>query len=395
MSIRVCFVVDSGTDVRLVESLGRLTSMRILARAVPNGRVISQDPRIPVDLEVGPASHAAFCTLIARRLWVMRNEIDVVLVQGYGPSAAVANMLGRLTGKPALMLVCSPAEAYYRCRRTAGGRRFSVVEYAAIKLLAVLNAWIGFGYIVLSPYLASVVRAHGSRIPVDVIPVYGVDRSVFFPGTEPKSSLRRRLGLPEDQSIIFFSSRVAPEKDAEAVLRAVGRLATSGRCVKLLHLSGGHRELFRVAESIGVQSHVIAGDAVAPFEQLADYYRASDVCVQASREEGLGFSPLEGLACGVPVVATAVGGLNDTIRDGETGWQVPVGDDLKLARALAEILDDPAEAARRCANAIMEIDRSYERGRVFEALLARLMREIEVPLVSSAAIERERGTGSI
>src|SRR5690606_793718 len=107
---------------------------------------------------------------------------------------------------------------------------------------SILNAWMGQGYVVLSPYLASVVRAHGGRRRVDVIPDYGVDGEIFRRTAEEKVFIRRRLGLPEHGSIVFFSSRVAPEKDAESVCRAVAILRSQGRDVHLLHLSGGYRE---------------------------------------------------------------------------------------------------------------------------------------------------------
>jgi D-inositol-3-phosphate glycosyltransferase len=272
--------------------------------------------------------------------------------------------------------VCSPVEAYYRCRKSsADGRPFRRLEYFAIRMFSAVNARLGHGYVVLSPYLESVVRAHGARKqPVDVIPVYGVDGEVFSPASEPKAAIRARLGLPETGSIVFFSSRVAPEKDAETVLRAVRILVDRGRPVHLLHLSGGHRELLELARRVGVEQHVIAGDAVVPFAPLADYYRASDVCVQCSKEEGLGFSPLEALACGIPVIATAVGGLRDTIRDRETGWQVPVGDPEALAAAVVSVVDDPVEAARRTSAGARLVGRSYERRVVFDAFLERLSR---------------------
>jgi glycosyltransferase involved in cell wall biosynthesis len=374
---RVCFVVDSGTDVRLAEALAERSDLRMLARRLVTGREISQATRDPLHVEVGPAGHLAFGFFVMRRLLALRKQIDIVVVQGYGPTAACVNIVGRLTGRPVLMLVCSPVEAYYRCRKGPNsGRAFSHVEYRAIRIFSVLNAWLGSGYIVLSPYLASVVRAHGATAPIDVIPVYGVDREIFHPSGESRAATRIRLGLPDHGPIVFFSSRVAPEKDAETVLRAVGILASAGRPVHLLHLSGGHRDLVALAVSLGVERHVIAGDAVAPFGALADYYRASDVCVQASREEGLGFSPLEALACGVPVVATAVGGLNDTIKEGETGWQVPVGDAQALARAISEILDNPAEAARRTAAGARRVAQAYERQIVFDALEERLFRSV-------------------
>jgi glycosyltransferase involved in cell wall biosynthesis len=370
---RVLFVVDSGTDVRLVESLAERTTLRILARRLPGGHEISQPTAAPIEMEIGPAGHAAFSVFAARRLWALRSEIDVVIVQGYGPTAACVNTIARLAALRVLMLVCSPVEAYYRCRTIARtGRPFRPIEYLAIRAFSVFNALAGQGYVVLSPYLASVVRSHGGSRPIDVIPVYGVDRQIFRPAQEDRRAIRRRLGLPETGPIVFFSSRVAPEKDAETVLRAIQRLEAEGRPVHLLHLSGGYRELAQLAASIGVASRVVARDAVAPFAELADYYRASDVCVQASREEGLGFSPLEALACGVPVVASAVGGLRDTIRDGETGWQVPVGDADALARAILQILDDPAEASRRTLEGAQRVDRVYERRVVFDAFVDRL-----------------------
>jgi glycosyltransferase involved in cell wall biosynthesis len=373
VSVRVCFVVDSGTDVRLADSLAERTSLLVLARTLASGREISQPSHRPLRIERGPAGHLAFALFTMHRIFALRSEIDVVVVQGYGPTAACVNLAGRLIGRPVLMLVCSPVEAYYRCRKfSASGRPFSQVEYFAIRVFSLLNAWIGQGYVVLSPYLASVIRGHGARQPIDIIPVYGIDREIFRPSTESKETIRRRLGLPNDRPIVFFSSRIAPEKDAETVLRAVGSLADGGRPVHLLHLSGGHREFVSLAKTLGVDSHVIAADAVAPFAPLADHYRASDVCVQSSVEEGLGFSPLEALACGVPVVATAVGGLNDTIRNGETGWQVPLGDPTALASAIIDILDGAEEAARRTHAGAAAVERSYDRRLVFEAFVNRL-----------------------
>jgi glycosyltransferase involved in cell wall biosynthesis len=382
VSLRVCFVVDSGTDVRLAEGLAERVDLTILARRIRGGREISQAPSRPIDVEVGPAGHVAFALFVARRWLALRRRVDVVLVQGYGPAAAVVNLLGRVSGRGVRMLVCSPVEAYYRSRRAPGSRRpYRAFEYLAIVTFARVNAWVGQGYVALSPYLAGVIRGTGTRRPVDVAPVYGVDRRIFRPAEEPLAAIRARLGLPCDERIVFFSSRVAPEKDAETVLRAIGELAGAGRPVRLLHLSGGHAEFAALATRLGVGERVIAGDAVVPFEPLADCYRASDVCVQASREEGLGFSPLEALACGVPVVASAVGGLLDTIRDGETGWSVPAGDAPALARAIAEVLDHPAEAARRTANGRALVLREFEREVAFDAL-AGIIRRAAGPMAA-------------
>jgi glycosyltransferase involved in cell wall biosynthesis len=94
------------------------------------------------------------------------------------------------------------------------------------------------------------------------------------------------------------------------------------------------------------------------------------VCVQASVAEGLGFSVLEALACGTPVIASAVGGLVETIRDGITGWTVPPGDPEALAVALGDALDRPDEARRRAEAGAAMVRERFESGAAFAQLAA-------------------------
>jgi glycosyltransferase involved in cell wall biosynthesis len=369
--VSLWFVVESGTDVRLVEGLAERAALSVLARRIPGGVEISQAPTCDVPILIGPASRAGFARLVWQTLKRL-GPSDRVMVQGYGPAALAANLVSRRTGTPTFMLVCSPAERYYACRRAhpASGRPFRRPELIALGLLARLNARIGRHYIVLSRHLADVVHGHGTRAPVSIVSVYGVDTRVFAPPASPKESLRRQRGLPPTGAIVFFSSRVAPEKDAETMLAALRRLLDEGREIWLLHRSGGYQAFMTAARSAGVESHVIASDAAHPHRGLATDYQASDLCVQASREEGLGFSPLEALACEVPVVASAVGGLRETIEDGVTGWSYPPGDDAALARAMAEALDRPAEALRRARRGRAMVQEQFERRAVFDRLMA-------------------------
>jgi glycosyltransferase involved in cell wall biosynthesis len=248
------------------------------------------------------------------------------------------------------------------------GKSFRRRELFALRVLARLNALIGQQYIVLSRYLERVVRRHGARVPVAVIPVYGVDTGIFKPPAEAKALLRERLGLPATGALIFFSSRIAPEKDGETLLDAVRMLLERGRDIRLLHRSGGYQGFLKDAERFCVSHRVIATDAVHPHLQLPVDYQACDLCVQASRAEGLGFSPLEALACEVPVIATAVGGLAETIIDGQTGWTYPAGDARALASRIELVLDDPQEATRRAAHGREMVKATYERRMVFEKL---------------------------
>lgn len=78
---------------------------------------------------------------------------------------------------------------------------------------------------------------------------------------------------------------------------------------------------------------------------------------------------LEALASGVPVIATAVGGLRETIIDGQTGWTYPVGDSDTLARCIEAALDNPVEAARRASAGRDLVCTKYDRRIVFEQLM--------------------------
>ncbi|HEX6183924.1 MAG TPA: glycosyltransferase family 4 protein [Pyrinomonadaceae bacterium] len=349
--LRLLFVVESGSDVRLVEGLAERFELSVFARRIEGGAEISQPTAATFRMETGPAARSGFARAAFGEVRRRRAELDAVVVQGYGAAALAANTACRLAGLPAFMLVCSPSERYYLCRRQHAepSKPFRRRELLALGALARLNARVGAHYLVLSDHLAEVVRGHGGRRPVTVVPVYGVDTEIFSPAREPKEVTRERLGLHAGGSLVFFSSRVAPEKDAGTLLRAFRMLLEEGRDLRLLHRSGGHRAFAEEARRFGVGERVVATDAVHPHRGLADDYRASNLCVQASREEGLGFSPLEALACGVPVVAARVGGLRETIVEGETGWGYAVGDAQDLARSIRAALDDPAEAARRAA----------------------------------------------
>jgi glycosyltransferase involved in cell wall biosynthesis len=367
---RVLFIVESGTDVRLVEGLEEISSLAILARKIERGREISQEPSVPVPVTVGPSARPRFAELVFRTLIAKRHEYDACIVQGYGLAALAANFAAKLTRKPTMMFVCSATEEYYGCRTAAGDgdNPYRGFEHRILQALARLNARSGGSYVVLSRHLEAVVRSHGTRVDVYVARAYGVDVDVFKPSATPKAVLKAELGLPTNGTVIFSSSRVAPEKDTTTLLAAVAELLKADRDLWLLCLTGRHQQFLKLAREFNVAERVIVGDAVHPTKMLPQYYQASDMCVQVSRAEGLGFSPLEAIACGTPVVATAIGGLRETIIDGVTGWAHAVGNPKDLAAKITEVMDGPEEAKRRAANGRAMVCRDYERSAVFRAL---------------------------
>src|SRR6266576_6238794 len=105
--ISLCLVIESGTDVRLVEGLARRFDLSMIARRIQGGVEISHPPCEAVPIAVGPASRLKFALFVWRHLRENRQQIDRVVVQGYGPAALAANLAGRFNGFPTAMLVCS------------------------------------------------------------------------------------------------------------------------------------------------------------------------------------------------------------------------------------------------------------------------------------------------
>jgi glycosyltransferase involved in cell wall biosynthesis len=353
-----------------VDGLAQRFDLELVGRAIPHGHVINHPVSSTVPVTIGPASRVRFGLFLLRTLMQSRGRYDLILVQGYAIAALVTNLWARLAGVPAAMLVCSPAERYYACRRQEGdpAMPFRRTAYAGLRTLAAANAVVGRHYVALSHYLADVVRSHGASGRVDVVPVYGVNTSVFRPSSSDRGQLRAALGLPATGTILLFSSRVAPEKDARTLLKAFALLRAAGVDAWIVNRSGGFEAFARLASELGLRDRVIASGPLHPTKELPALYQAADICVQASRDEGLGFSALESLACGTPVIASFGGDLRETVLDGRTGWSYEQGDVEGLATAIRTALEDPAEGRRRAIAGRALVETRFEEATVFDEL---------------------------
>ena len=234
--MRLCFVVESGTDVRLVEGLAERTELTVLGRSIPGGRIVSQEPKFPVDLTTGPSSRVRFSSKVFLAL-AKRGRFDAVIVQGYGLAAFAANLASRLCGVPTFMLICSPVELYYRCRKHY---RYPEMPYKGyqlriLEMLARFNARIGRHYLTLSRHLRDIVRNHGTRRPVSIVPVYGVDSEVFKAAFESRATLRTKYDLPVDGELItrVISAAEGAEKAMESIAAAAAGRGPRGRAAIL------------------------------------------------------------------------------------------------------------------------------------------------------------------
>ncbi len=164
----------------------------------------------------------------------------------------------------------------------------------------------------------------------------GVDGHYFCPAERP-STLKRELGIATSDRLLLDVGRLAPEKRVDVLLEALLRLRQEGeRITCLIAGEGGEEQKLRhQAEKSGVAPYV---RFLGFHRDLRPYYRGADLLVLPSRTEGLPTVLLEAMACGVPCVATRVGGVPEVITDGVDGWLVEAGSAGALAEGIRKAL---------------------------------------------------------
>ena len=183
----------------------------------------------------------------------------------------------------------------------------------------------------------------------------GVEHAFFAPGDQ--AGARRALGFDLDRPLLLFVGRIQPLKGPDVAIRALAALGDArARLVIVGGASGvdGDVETMRahaLVDELGLHDRV---DFVhpQPHHILSTYYRAADVVVAPSRSESFGLVALEAAACGIPVVASAVGGLLSLVDDGSTGRLIAGRDPGDYAAAIAEILGDDGLRARMSSAAV-------------------------------------------
>jgi len=184
---------------------------------------------------------------------------------------------------------------------------------------------------------------------VRVVP-YGVDRARFHPGD--REAARAALGVTRPH-VLAFVGRLQPLKAPDVAVLALAALARQrpDLDVELLVVGGasgnGNGEparLAKLAADAGVADRV-RFLAAQPHDRLATVYRAADLVLMPSWSESFGLVALEAQACGTPVVAAGVGGLQHAVGDGTTGVLVASHEPEAWAGAVARLLSNPRRLA--------------------------------------------------
>lgn len=309
----------------------RLRDLDIEVMTLPLRRLrASSDPRLHAQLL------AQFRSDVGRLRTVLRaQQIDVVLVNGLvNPHAALA---ARLEGVPVVWQILDTFAPM--------PLRFAMMPF----VLAWADAIMSTGM--------TVARAHpGALLFRERLFSFfpGVDVDVFRPDPERRRTARRELGFNDSDVVIGNVSNINLMKGHRTFVRAAARLREEHPTVRFAILGAvvpAHRayadRLWQEAAELGLVPGVdlIVRD---PEDRVADLANAFDLFWLTSepRSEGIPTVVGEAMALELPVVATDVGALRESVLDGETGFVVPPRDAQAIVEASGRLLDDPELRAR-------------------------------------------------
>lgn len=165
----------------------------------------------------------------------------------------------------------------------------------------------------------------------------GIDTDKF-PCIMPKdkSILRNNYGFDNDNIILLFCARIAPNKGIDLVMKIWPRLHKEFCDSKLLVVGGGQHEwmekLKNLSEECG-QSVIVTGEVNNP----RDYYQMSDIYIFPSHHEGLPTTLIEAMSCGLPSVVSDIGGCRDLIKQNESGYLIPVDNEEGFYQSTREL----------------------------------------------------------
>lgn len=360
----------------LIKGLGRGGAERLLSEGLRHtdresfeygyGYFVPHKNALVEDLRAGgsevrcfPASTAPgiLWQSFALRRFLLAWRAD--LVHCHLPLAGVAGRLaGRWAGVPVIYTEHNLQERYHPWTRRANRWTWSLQR----RVLAVSQE--------VADSIGRGVGRRGAQVPVAVV-TNGVDVEAFAPDPAAAADARQRWGIAPNAPVVGQVAVFRRQKRLDLWLEAAVEIRRRHPDVRFLLVGDGplRAEIERLADDLDLTAALVLPGLQ---EEVAPLLAAMDVFLLSSDFEGLPLSVLEAMAAYRPVVATAVGGVPETLDPGDeppTGLLVPPGNGRALAEAVCRLLSDPAHRGELGRRAHSRVARRFS--------LARMTAELE------------------
>jgi len=281
--------------------------------------------------------------------FVKTNRIDLIHTHNDGP-----HFYGALAGCLSRVPVVHTRHGIHDVenRKRLWMDRFS--SFLSAKVIGVSND--------ISNLYGNTIKVSRSKV---ITILNGVNTRIFTPHTVDRLKVLG-VDIPKEALILGIVGRLAQVKDHKTLLDACHILKNRSKKYHLVVVGDGplKLDLITYAQTLGIASNVtFTGER----SDIAELMNAFDVFVLSSVSEGISVTLVEAMACGLPVVATDVGGNPEVVLDGKTGFLVPPQDPDAIAQKIIELLKRPnlrstmGRAGRARAEEVFSIHKSVER----------------------------------
>ncbi|MFI5329960.1 MAG: glycosyltransferase [Desulfobaccales bacterium] len=356
--INVLFIIKperaAGAEMVLLEAAARLdrARFRVFAGLLTPDRENLLPPHLtPINFNLPGLNGWVWLRFLVHLCWVLvRYRIEIIHTNSYVPGN-YARLAAALLRVPVII------DHWHGFSHFNRKRRFICRWLGRVTDLS----------LAVSRGVRDYIIAQGALDPakVRVVP-NGVDLARLRP-RRPRAEVHRELGLASGTRLVGLVARLDHwGKGHREFFTALAALPDRYP-VEALIIGGGRREveMRRLAAELGLAGRV---HFLGQRDDIPDLLAALDIFVLPSHSEGVSLALLEAMAVGLPVIASAVGGLPEVVTDGENGLLIPPQDPEALAMALERLLEDPAGAKQLGENARHHVETHYS--------LERLGREI-------------------
>lgn len=336
---------------------GSSTRVLGLLSALPKGRAglaaIQGSPVFEQAKRMGLAAHPVGTGKADWR--ILPNLVRLIREQGY-QVLDTQNIQSKFWGSLASLwsgaALVSTLNSWYAFEH---GGRWKGKLYTALELAT--NFRLG-GYIVVSETVRDAVQAAHRKSPVFLIyNAIGLDVNSI---NGDRQWLAETFGIPRDALVCLAVGRLVWAKGYEDLLDAMRMVVAENSSIHCLVLGDGELRASleeKIRQDNLANRVILAG--YQPRDIVLSALKASDIFVMPSRQEGTPLALLEAAAMGVPILASACGGIPEMVTDGEQALLVPPGNSPMLAQALLQLAKDPELRARLVRNARARVQQSF------------------------------------